>query len=66
MVNCLLRREECDARSTILGHRAPLIRTWAPRPRFLLFLKFRSALSLSSVVITILALCPLVSPLFAS
>ena len=37
----------CDARSTILGHRAPLIHTWPPRPCFLLFPKFRSPLSLS-------------------
>ena len=35
----------CDARSTILGHRAPLIHTWAPRPCFFLFPKFRSALA---------------------
>ena len=59
-------QDQCDARSTILGHRAPLIHTWAPCPRFLLFPKFCSAvslsLSLSSVLITILALCPLVFP----
>ena len=32
-----------------LGHRAPLIHTWAPGPRFLLFPKFRSSLSLLSL-----------------
>ena len=61
MTQWSLNRHDCDTRSTILGHRAPLIHTWAPRPCFLHFPKFRS-LSLSSVLITILALCPLVSP----